>query len=294
MTIDLHMHSNISLDGEFQPKQLAALCRKKGLHTAALTDHNSVRGVEEFCKAAKNEGIHPVRGIEIDCTCEDVNLHLLGYQIDISDRRYRDMEEEILEQKRESSGEEMKIIQELGIYYEEAEVRKLSKEGIVVGEMIAEAALQDVRNEKNPLLQPYRRGGSRENNPYVNFFWDFFSQGKPAYIPVRYPSFQEALKLITETGGFAVIAHPVNTVEKREKMISGMIREGAAGIEVFCSYHTPEDVIYYKKLADTCHVIKTCGSDFHGKTKPSVYLGDISGATQKDEEALACFIQSLA
>lgn len=292
MTIDLHMHSDISLDGEFEPKQLAALCRKSGLQTAALTDHNSVRGVEAFCKAAKSEGIHPVRGIEIDCTCEDVNLHLLGYHIDSSDRRYRDLEEEILQQKREASGEEMKIIQELGIYFDEVQVRKLSREGIVVGEMIAEAALQDARNEKNPLLQPYRRGGSRENNPYVNFFWDFFSQGKPAYIPVRYPSFEEALKLIQETGGFGVIAHPVNTVEKREEMISKMIQKGVAGIEVFCSYHKPEDVSYYEKLADTYKVIKTCGSDFHGKTKPSVYLGDISGATQKDRETLLYFIQS--
>lgn len=57
MKIDLHMHSSYSLDGEFSPEQLAVLCKKSGLQAAALTDHNSVRGTEGFCRAAKEQGI---------------------------------------------------------------------------------------------------------------------------------------------------------------------------------------------------------------------------------------------
>lgn len=286
MKIDLHMHSDYSLDGEFSPEQLAVLCKKSGLQTAALTDHNSVRGTEGFCRAAKEQGIFAVTGIELDCDCEDVSLHLLGYHIDSSDRRFRDLEEKVLQQKREASREEMRRIRDLDIVFDEAELMKLAREGIVVGEMIAEVALHDKRNEKNPLLLPFRPGGERSDNPYVNFYWDFCSKGKPGYVPVSYISFEDAFRLIQDTGGFAVIAHPVNTVGRREEMVSYMIDQGVAGLEVFSSYHSQPDIDYYKALTERYHVIKTCGSDFHGKTKPAVHLGGINGMTAADEEEL--------
>lgn len=291
MKIDLHMHSSYSLDGEFSPEQLAVLCKKSGLQAAALTDHNSVRGVESFCKSAKEQGIFAVTGIELDCDCEDVSLHLLGYHIDSSDRRFRDLEEKVLQQKREVSREEMRRIRDLDIVFDEAELMKLAREGIVVGEMIAEVALHDKRNEKNPLLLPFRPGGERSDNPYVNFYWDFCSRGKPGYVPVSYISFEDAFRLIQDTGGFAVIAHPVNTVGRREEMVSYMINQGVAGLEVFSSYHSQPDIDYYKALTERYHVIKTCGSDFHGKTKPAVHLGDTNGFTTKDAEELFSFIQ---
>ena len=86
----------------------------------------------------------------------------------------------------------MKILKDTGIFFEEEKVLAMSRDGVVVGETIAEAALADDRNSENPLLVPYREGGERSDNPYVNFFWDYCSQGKPAYLPVSYPSFEEA------------------------------------------------------------------------------------------------------
>lgn len=286
MKTDLHMHSHFSLDGEYSPKVLAELCKKNNLQTVALTDHNSTRGVAAFLEQAKALGLTALSGIEIDCTCQGVDLHLLGYDFDADARCFSELERDILNQKRLSSKKRIDIIHSLGIPFEDEKVLSLAKDGIVVGEMIAEAALLDEHGLSNPLLLPYRPGGSRADNPYVNFFWDYFSQGKPAYLPVEYPSFEEALAMITGNGGFAVVAHPVNTLQKREAVLAFLTKCGLKGLEVFSSYHKPADICYYRTLADKYGLLKTGGSDFHGKTKPEVGLGDAPGMTAEDEKIL--------
>lgn len=271
--LDLHMHSQVSLDGEYSPTQLAGLCHEKGLKVAALSDHNSVRGVEEMMISCARYGIRGIPAVELDCTFDGVDLHLLGYGIDYHDSRYAELENRILSQKKKNSGHAMKILRNAGIIFEEEKVLALSREGIVVGETIAEAALADERNRNNPLLLPYRPGGARGDNPYVNFFWDFCSQGKMAYLPADYPTFEEAQHLIEDTGGISVIAHPVNTVGKNRDRIRAMAKMGVSGLEVCSSYHSAEDVNWFHQLAMELELLETMGSDFHGKTKPSVVLG---------------------
>lgn len=273
ITVDLHMHSLYSLDGEYSPSELVSLCRQSKLAMAALTDHNSVRGVDEFLNAAEAAEIAALAGIELDCIYKDVDLHLLGYNIDVSDKRYAHLEETVLEQKRSSSQEYLRIFRNMGIHLDDKQIESVSREGIYTGEMIAEVALADIRNQNHPLLKPYRLGGLRSDNPYVNFFWDYCSQGKEAYLPIDYITFEEALALITDTGGFAVIAHPSHTVGRCKETIAYMVSCGVRGLEVFSSYHTMEDISYYSQIAEELHLLKTAGSDFHGKTKPSVELG---------------------
>lgn len=273
ITVDLHMHSIFSLDGEYSPGELVSLCKQKKLSMAALTDHNSVRGVDEFCKAVAAVGIAALTGVEIDCINNDIDLHLLGYNIDTADRRFFHLEETVLEQKRSSSQEYLRIFNNMGIHLDHKQMEKVSRDGIYTGEMIAEVALADNRNQNHPILKPYRFGGSRSDNPYVNFFWDYCSQGKEAYLPIEYITFKEALTLIIDTGGFAVIAHPSHTVGRRKDIIEDMVSHGVRGLEVCSSYHKLEDISYYSHIAEELHLLKTAGSDFHGKTKPSVELG---------------------
>ena len=270
---DLHMHSVISLDGEYRPAELARLCKKSGIETAALTDHNSVRGVKEMEEEGGRLGIRVVRGIELDCCCEGLNLHILGYGIDIDDKRFVLNEQELLKQKQEISSETIKLLLNMGIRFRVERAMELSRDGIVVGEMIAEAALEEPENMENPLMRPYFPGGSRSDNPYVNFFWDFCSQGKPAFLPVSYMTAAQAISLIQDTGGTAVIAHPGVTVKRDEDKIEKLVMMGVAGIEVYSSYHSADDRRYYGEIARRYGLFQTMGSDFHGKTKPGVKVG---------------------
>jgi predicted metal-dependent phosphoesterase TrpH len=273
--LDLHMHSNKSNDGEFSPSKLMLLCKQNGLKTVALTDHNSVKGVAAAKESAKELGLEFISGIELDCQYEGCNLHLLGYGIDPTLEEIENNEQDVLKKEQEASVNLVKLVGDLGIHFEIEKVLELSVEGVVTGEMIAEVALEDERNQNNKLLECYRKGGMRSDNPYVNFYWDFCSQGKAAYVPVQFISLYEAVKLIKKAGGIAVLAHPGINIDKDQKKLDGIVACGIDGIEVYCSYHNDKLVAFYNDQAERYHLLKTMGSDFHGRTKPAIKLGNM-------------------
>lgn len=274
--LDLHMHSNISNDGEYTPSQLMQLCKQHGLKTVALADHNSVRGIGDAQKSADELGIEFIRAIELDCQFEGVNLHLLGYGIDPTVPEFEKNEMDILKKEQEASSKLIHLVQDLGIHLEIEEVLDLAIEGVVTGEMIAEVALEDKRNQNNPLLEPYRKNGKRSDNPYVNFYWDFCSQGKPAYVPIQFLGLNEAIQLIRKARGIAVLAHPGINIGQDQKILESIVSCGIDGMEVYSSYHDENMVAFYNKQAEQFHLLKTIGSDFHGKTKPAIRLGSMS------------------
>ncbi|GLC78526.1 PHP domain-containing protein [Lacrimispora brassicae] len=280
--LDLHMHSNISNDGEYTPSQLMQLCKQHGLKTVALADHNSVRGIAKAQKSANELGIEFICAIELDCQFEGVNLHLLGYGIDPTLSEFEKNEMDILKKEQDASSKLINLVLDLGIYFDIEKVLDFAIEGVVTGEMIAEAALEDKRNQNNPLLEPYRNNGKRSDNPYVNFYWDFCSQGKPAYVPVQFIGLNEAIQLIRKARGLAVLAHPGINIGQNQKILEGIVACGVDGMEVYSSYHDENMVAFYNEQAEKFHLLKTMGSDFHGKTKPAIKLGSMSCLEEMD------------
>lgn len=280
--LDLHMHSNISNDGQYTPSQLLQMCKQQGLKTVALADHNSVRGIAEALESASRLGIEFISAIELDCQFEGVNLHLLGYGIDPTFAEFERNEKDILKKEQEASSKRMQLVQDLGFKFETEKVLALAIEGVVTGEMIAEVALNDKRNRNNHLLEPYRKHGKRSDNPYVNFYWDYCSQGKSAYVPVQFIGLNEAGQLIKKAGGIAVLAHPGINIGQDQKLLEGIVACGIDGIEVYSSYHDENTAIFYKEQAEKFHLLKTLGSDFHGKTKPSIKLGSMHCQEETD------------
>jgi predicted metal-dependent phosphoesterase TrpH len=273
--LDLHMHSNISNDGEYSPEALMGLCHHAGLKIVALTDHNSVRGVAEAIRYGNQYGIEVIPAIEMDCTFSGHNLHLLGYGISIPNPRLLDIERDVKKLERSASSVMIEKVTTLGIFFNVGNVMKLAVEGVVTGEMIAEVALDDQRNRSNPLISPYFSGGSRSDNPFVNFYWDFCSINKPAYAPIEYRPLEEAVEVIIESGGVPVLAHPQKNIGFDEEVLIDIIGQGVKGIEVYSSYHDMIAIQYYEKMAEKHDLLKTVGSDFRGKTKPSIKLGHL-------------------
>lgn len=271
--IDLHMHSFYSDDGEFSPKELVDLCIGKGIKYFSIADHNSVKGIKEAKEYCKDKEINIIPAVELDCTIDGVNLHVLGYGIDYNNDIFDRIEEDIIKQEQGASKKRMKLIRELGIDFSDEVIKKLSKNGVVNGEMIAEAAMEFDKDKKNLLLQPYYENGNRSDNPYVNFYWDYCAQGKPAYAEVKYISLEKAIEVIKTSGGIPVLAHPGNNVKEKHSLLESIRVCGIEGIEVYSSYHSKEQVEYYKEYAMKHKLILTCGSDFHGKTKPSIAIG---------------------
>lgn len=289
--IDLHMHSYYSDDGEFEPKQLIDLCLEKNIKYFSIADHNSVRGIKEAKEYCVGKNINIIPAIELDCTFNEINLHVLGYGIDCNKTVFYDIEDNIIKQEQFASKKRMKLVKELGIDFSDEVINSLSRNGVVNGEMIAEAAMKFDKNHKNPLLMPYYENGSRSDNPYVNFYWDYCAQGKAAYAEVSFISLQEAINIIEESGGIPILAHPGNNIKENINLLEQIISCGIKGIEVYSSYHSREQVEFYKKFSLKHKLLLTCGSDFHGKTKPSIVIGgtDCEGIEDKIISQLKCY-----
>ncbi|MFV0417398.1 MAG: PHP domain-containing protein [Dysgonomonas sp.] len=272
-SIDLHMHSSYSSDGEYTPEELIELCKQAGLETISLTDHNSVKGIKEARQFAKESNLKIIPGIEIDCTHEGYNLHILGYNIDDSDNRFFKLEESIITEEQQASKIRLEKIKQIGIEYDDEELKKMAFHGIITGEMIAESALRidtlKPSDKRNPLLNSFYTS----KNPYVDFYWAYCSQGKPAYAPVSFISLSEAVELICTTGGTPVFAHPAKNIGCNKLLLDSIIVEGVQGIEVYSNYHSEDETNFYLTYAENNQLFYTCGSDFHGKTKPSIQLG---------------------
>lgn len=275
--IDLHMHSRYSEDGEFTPAELVEQCCRQGITTMSITDHNCVQANAEARTQAKTKGIRYISGIEIDCVYKELNFHVLGYGIDEHSADFAHIEENIKQQSFLASLERLEKTQALGFYVTQNEMWELSKDSYWKeswsGEMFGELLLAKSEYADHPLLSPYRPGGARSDNPYVNFYWDYYAQGKPCYAKMKYPPMDEIISIIHRNHGNAVLAHPGANLKGQERMLGEILDLGLDGVEAFSSYHTPEQAAFFAEQAKTRNLFVTCSSDFHGKTKPAVGLG---------------------
>jgi len=276
-SIDLHMHSRYSDDGEFTPTELVEKCVASGIQTMSITDHNTVRANAEAEEEAKKKGIHYIPGIEIDCVFQKTNFHVLGYGIDYKSSAFLEIEKNIDDQSLNASLKMLAKTQALGFYITENDMCKVSIDnfwqGRWTGEMFAEVLLNNPEYNNHPLLRPYRPGETKSNNPYVDFYWDYYSQGKSCYVKMEYPFLEDVVNIIHQNGGKAVLAHPNVNLKNYYEGLSPIIGTGIDGIEAFSSYHTHPQAIHFLREAKDAKLFVTCGSDFHGKTKPAISLG---------------------
>lgn len=275
--IDLHMHSRYSNDGEFSPRELVEKCAAQGIGIMSVADHNCAKANREALSAAEELGMRYIPGIEIDCTYEGTDFHVLGYGIDFESQDFEQIEKNVASQSARASREMLAATRALGFEITETELESVSENGYWkntwTGEMFAEVLLAKPEYLDHPILRPYRPGGDRSDNPFVNFYWDYYSQGKPCFSSIQYPSMEEIIRLIHHNHGAAVLAHPGVNLKGREALLEGILSLGIDGLEAYSSYHTPEQAAYFAKRARERGLALTCGSDYHGKTKPSISLG---------------------
>lgn len=274
--IDLHMHSSFSNDGELSPLALIHKCLTEEIATLSITDHNCVRA-NEIENIAKEKGVTYITGIEIDCVYQGINFHILGYDIDYLSTDFEIIEQNIRSQGLSASLKMLEKTQVLGLHVTENDLWDVAKNSYWpetwTGEMFAEILLSKEEYKDHPLLFPYRANQSRGDNPYVNFYWDYYAQGKSCYVPISYPPMDQIIDMIHQNKGYAVLAHPGVNLKGNEALLQGIVSLGIDGIEAFSSYHTPTKAYQYYNEAKRFQLFTTCGSDFHGKTKPSIVLG---------------------
>jgi predicted metal-dependent phosphoesterase TrpH len=242
--IDLHLHSSYS-DGALAPAALVARAREAGVSALALTDHDCVRGVPEAREACRESGVTFIPGIELGVGLGADDIHILGYGIDARSRTLQGVLDRLAGERLDRMDRMLAALKRLGVAITLDEVQAETGGG-VVGRLHLASAL-------------VRLGHAASHQ---EAFQRWIGSGRPAYVPRRMLSLREAIDVIQENGGVAVMGHPGLT--RRDELIEYLVRLGIRGLEVYHPRHDFVDVSRYLKMCAKFDLFATGGSDFHG------------------------------
>ena len=291
---DLHIHSEYSPDGEWKVSDILNECVQNNISILSITDHNLVKGISQAIHDSHKYELKVIPGIEIDCNYKGIDLHVLGYNIDWKSGDFTVLEHQIAEDTMAVFGQMIENLRVLGIDIESSKVLAKADGRLPSPELMAEVLLGSEQYAANKKLLPYRKGGNRGDMPYLNFYLDYFAQGKPAYVKINYMDYTEAIELIQRNGGIPVVAHPGHNLSGHEGMVAELLDLGAEGLEVFNNYHTEKQIEFFAGIAVKRKIVMTCGSDFHGKNKPLIRMGEFKmperyeGYVRESVEELLC------
>jgi predicted metal-dependent phosphoesterase TrpH len=244
MKLDLHLHTTCS-DGQLTPEELVRLASDRGLDAIAITDHDTVDGIDPALIAATfHNNLEIVPGIEINTFFGKQEVHVLGYYIDYNNSEFETILKKLQGQREERSRKIVEKLVDLGLYLDLEDV--LSK---VKGSSIGRPHIAEALVEKGYV-------GSA-----VEAFEKYLNCGKPAYVPREKMSPFEAIDIIKGFGGIPVLAHP--GLLEEPSIIGALIERGLMGIEAYHIKHTPEQTEHYRKFAIEKDLIITGGSDSH-------------------------------
>jgi predicted metal-dependent phosphoesterase TrpH len=270
---DLHVHSSFSNDGELGVGELVQKCLSNNVKILSICDHNIVGGIPDAVSQCRNSGIDFIPGIEMDCNYKGTDMHLLGYHIQWESKEIQDLEGQAEQLHMNAVPHMIRNLAKAGIEIDGEELMEKARGKVPAPELFAEVLMENPDYHKNPLLLPYLPGGTRSDMPYINFYLDYFAQGKPAYVELELMNFREALELVKRNRGIPVIAHPGLNFRGKEELVEELLDLGAEGLEVFNNYHDPRQMEYFAQLTQSSSKLMTAGSDFHGKIKPLIELG---------------------
>jgi hypothetical protein len=246
---DLHTHSYYS-DGQLSPRELVRLAKERGIKNLALTDHNSVKGLQEAINEGKKIGIDVIPGVEISTDDGEV----LGYFIDLKNMV-------LLKKLRENS----KAIENKIKNW----CKKLRKAGYDITLKEIERQFPKAKgnfNEFHVLYMLYLKG---YGNP-IKLSEKFKKNKRLKAKKVKLMTMPQAIKLIKKAGGVPVLAHPwLDGTEKNFKRMQNLVKAGLKGIEINNGDRAPfkkkginKEI---RKIAKKYNLILTSGSDYHGE-----------------------------
>ena len=258
--IDLHTHSSAS-DGSFSPSALMEEAVKRSLSAIALTDHDTAAGLKEAERAALSLGIRFIPGIELEIAWNSSSdFHLLGLGLKNISHGFTAAVESIAQSREERNIEIVEKMKKAGIDVTYDDIRALS--GYTKAQRPEGKYKHSIgRPHFASFLVKKRLVKNREQA-----FLKYLARGKPFYIPKERMEFDKAVEIIKESGGIAVLAHPMSLYTgwgKLPDLILSLKDRGLDGIE---AWHPQAKVSSCQRLEDLgkkLELIITAGSDFH-------------------------------
>ncbi|MGB9722938.1 MAG: PHP domain-containing protein [Chloroflexia bacterium] len=254
---DLHTHSTAS-DGRLTPEGVVEQAAALGLQALALTDHDTVAGLDAAWEAARKQGLTFIPGLELSTDWDDGECHILGYWLDYRAPALVEVLEHFRESRLERGRRMVERLQALGVPISWEWVQERARGGTVTRAHVAEALL-----EKGYVA-------TRQEA-----FERYLGIGRPAYVARHKLSPEEAVRLVRRFHGVPVLAHPTSVEPGRDwtddsrplhpwPFLERLREAGLLGLEAYAGMGPPEASPRLVALAERYGLIVTGGSDFHG------------------------------
>jgi len=270
MFADLHLHSVFS-DGTFTPEEIVAHGRRLGFAALALTDHDTVEGCARMAAACAAAGLEFIPGAELTAELGEHELHILGYGFDVTDARLNAALTEFQAVRQNRIREMVARINQLGVPLDGAAVFALANCRAPGRPHVARALVE--AGHCGSLDEAFER---------------FLKRHRPAWVPKAKMAAREAIQLIHQAGGVAVLAHP--GLNQCDEVIPALVAAGLDGIECYHTRHGAGTAARYLNFVRQYGLLVTGGSDCHGLNKGRPLIGGVKLAghyVHKLQKALA-------
>ncbi len=270
--IDLHVHS-IRSDGTMTPKELVDYAVSKGLKAMALTDHDTVDGIDEIMEYAKDKPVEIIPGIEYSTQYNERDVHIVGLFIDHKAPVFLAYLARLRQSRIDRNHKLCANLRSAGI--------DITYEALLAA--FPDAVITRAHYAKFLLDKGYVK--SRDEA-----FERYLGDHTPYFVHREKVTPEEVIDVTRRAGGIPVLAHPTLYglgSEQLDLLIRRLKAAGLMGIETYYSTYSPSEEKKIKALADKYGLLPSGGSDFHGENKPGLDLATGYGRLYIHEEVLA-------
>ncbi|MBN1634666.1 MAG: PHP domain-containing protein [Ignavibacteria bacterium] len=245
---DLHLHTEYS-DGKYSVPELIKLLKQNNIKVFSITDHDTIDGIYELKKLIKDNEIKYIPGIEFSTEYDGREVHILAYNIDYENYIFK---EHVIKFRKNRIDRILKIIDKLnylGLKFLPDDFFRYFKNTRAVGRPHVAEYIHKLGYVKS----------------YQDAFNKYIGDFKVAFYKKNSPDTLKMLKLIRETGGISVLAHPGKNFLWSKMDI--LLKAGLEGIEIYHPTHKSDKARKFEKFAIENNLFMTGGSDFHGLTE---------------------------
>ncbi len=253
--VDLHLHTTAS-DGLLSPEELVLAAHQAGLSAIAVTDHDTLAGVEAARNAATPLGMRVIPGVELSVFHEGREVHMLALHIS----------------KPDAINVRLEHFRETRIGRAEEIVRKLNALGVALPlESVMAQAGDAAVGRPHVARAMVSHGFVRDNHEAFDRYLGF---GRSAYVAKERVTALDAIDFTHDAGGLAFWAHPGGSGKRAE--IEKLRDLGMDGVEVRHPSHSAEDILRLNTLVDFLEMVPSGGSDWHGTREGPRQIGNMN------------------
>ena len=293
MKIDLHIHTKMS-DGELTPKEVIDKAIENKVKVISIADHDTIEAyTEEFIQYAENKGIKLIKGVEISTKINECGIHVLGYNIDVENEKFKESLYKIRNARHEYLYNVSEKLEKLGYYINTEELDKIDA---VTKAHIALDIIKSSKNEQKFLDEFGHIPGKGE------FIETVMNENCPAYVKKETVTPQKAAEIIRQANGKVILAHPVAyehedglNEEDILKIVKDMNPDGIESNYIYIDKDNNEfdECEKWNRFAKNNNLFVTVGTDFHNSDGIRPEIGFVNKRIELTEDEIDEIIENL-